>query len=92
MNRCEYDVFEQLEHLGNALAMECLNRLHQFTTIKSLEREHFDLIHCYIEALHFAGKLTSEQKNTCSQLAHTFLEQNEDLIDAARELNALAAS
>lgn len=91
VNRCAYDIFEQLGHLGNSLAEECLKRLHNYTTtIEQLDREQFDLISSYIEALYFAGELTLEQKSACSQLANRFLEQDEDLIDIARELNALS--
>lgn len=89
MGRCEYDVFEQLEPLGNALAEECLSRLYNFTTIAQLEREHFDLIYCYTEALHFAGELTPKQKYACSLLANTFLEQDKDLVDIAKSLSAI---
>lgn len=91
MDRCEYDVFEQLEHHGNTLAEECLSRLHNYTGIAKLKREHFDLIYCYIEALHFAGELTSEQKHACSQLANKFQDQSENLVDAVKELRAISA-
>lgn len=89
-DRSEYAVFQQFKHLGDSLAEECLKRLQNLAEIEQLESEHFVLIHCYIEALHFSGTLTREQKHTCSLLSSIILEKSEDLMDAARELNDLA--
>ncbi|MNI56913.1 hypothetical protein D3C73_1119440 [compost metagenome] len=85
--RSEYDVFQQLEHLGNTLADECLKQLHNLANIEELNQNESSLGYCYIEALFFSGELTPEQKNSCSQLYNIFLDKNEVYI--ARELNLL---
>lgn len=85
-NRSEIDVFLALEHFGNSLGDECLERLQHLAMMETLESEHFMLIHCYIEALHFSGQLTQVQKKVCAQLSLTFQAKNEDLWDAARIL------
>lgn len=87
--KSDLEVFIQMEHLGNALAQECIQRLKQLIDIEMIELENYYFIYYYIEALHFAGPLTEQQLEDCQQLAKRMNERGEDLEDAFRELNAV---
>lgn len=69
-NKTEIEIFLQMEHFGNTLAQECLRRLKESLKVEDLEKEDYDRICYYIEAMHFSGKLTKEQKEECSFIAN----------------------
>ncbi|MFD5017681.1 hypothetical protein ACFWMP_02125 [Paenibacillus sp. NPDC058367] len=78
-----------MEHLENALAQECIQRLYPLIDLEIIEIENYYFIYYYIEALHFAGPLTKQQLDDCKQLANRMNERGEDLEDALREINAV---
>lgn len=87
--KSDLEVFIQMEHLGNALAQECIQRLNPLIDLEIIEIENYYFIYYYIEALHFAGPLTKQQLDDCKQLANRMNERGEDLEDALREINAV---
>jgi hypothetical protein len=84
--KSDMEVFLQLEHFGNDLARECLERLKKLIHLETLERENYEQIYYYVEALHFSGKLTEEQKQDCSIIADRMNEKVGDLTETSQEL------
>jgi len=89
-NRFEMEVFVQLERFGNILAKECLEKLTGFARLDSIDMKNYKWVTFYIEALHFTGELTADQKEQCKKIAVRLAEVDRDLIDSAKELEALA--
>lgn len=87
--KSEIEVFKQLERYGNALAEECIERLIEILGSDSLERQEFNRIYFYVEALYFAGKLTEVQAEKCRLIAKRMIEKTADLKDTSAELSAL---
>ncbi|WP_165452650.1 DUF4303 domain-containing protein [Paenibacillus thalictri] len=90
--KSELEIFLQLERFGDELASECIDRLKQINYNVSLERKQFESIYFYIEALHFAGILSEEQKHNCSIVADLMSSCKNDLKEAAKELLNFARS
>ncbi len=88
--RSPYDIFLQMEYLGSALADEALQRLLLLTNRNDWTSEDYLLVNYYVEALYFAGILTSEHKQTCRLLALRFMEKHVNPIDD--EFKDLAAT
>ncbi|CAH1232547.1 hypothetical protein PAECIP111891_07037 [Paenibacillus allorhizoplanae] len=86
----EYDLFMRLECYSNSLARECLERMKKFDWNEPLERNDYELIAYYQEALHFAGELTEDQRENCIALAEQMTDSNEDLQEWANTLLAIA--
>ena len=90
-NKPEMEVFVQLEHFGNALAKECLERLSELARLDSIDMKNYKWVTFYVEALHFSGKLTTDQMEECKKIAVRLGEVDTDLVDTARELVTLAS-
>ncbi|OAB38769.1 hypothetical protein PMSD_07105 [Paenibacillus macquariensis subsp. defensor] len=88
--KSEIEVFLQMEHLGDALAQECLERINKILDVEDLERKDYNHMYFYIEALHFSGKLTEEQRKDCSIIADRMITRstdvNDSLIETSQEL------
>jgi hypothetical protein len=89
-SKSEMDVFVQLEQFGNVLAIECLDKLTELARLNSIDMKSYKWVTFYIEALHFAGKLTEDQAEQCKKIAVRLAEVDNDMIDSAKELEALA--
>ncbi|WP_059049126.1 DUF4303 domain-containing protein [Paenibacillus senegalimassiliensis] len=91
-NPSEYDLFKFMSHHGNNLAVECLQRLDKLAELEDWVIDQHHLASCYIEALHFAGKLTAPQQKQCTLLAELFIVRDEDFVFYAQELRSLSSS
>lgn len=91
-NKCEMDVFVELGRYGRGLAQECLVRLKDLTEIELMERNDYENLYFYSEALHFSGGLSSEQKEVCRQIASQLEGKSDVLKETAFELIALSNS
>ncbi|WP_182914251.1 DUF4303 domain-containing protein [Paenibacillus sp. 1011MAR3C5] len=85
------EVFVQLEHFGNELAKECLERLTALASLNSFDRKDYERLGFYIEALYFCGPLTSEQTKQCIEIGLKLTEAGDILIEYAKELEAIAS-
>jgi hypothetical protein len=86
------EIFLQLEHYGNELAMECLERLTALASLDHLESKDYERLGFYIEALYFCGPLTSNQLKQCMEIGIKLTEAGEEvLIEYAKELEAIAS-
>ncbi|OAB41718.1 DUF4303 domain-containing protein [Paenibacillus glacialis] len=83
--KSEIEVFKQMEHFGDALAQECLERIKKILDVEDLERKDYDHIYFYVEALHFSGKLTEEQLKDCSIIADRMITRSLDDDDGLKE-------
>jgi hypothetical protein len=86
----EFEIFVQMEHLGQELAEECLHRLYRLVQLKSNEREDGREIEYYLEAMHFAGELTDQHKAAARKIANTILPIDEFNKYLYRELQEFA--
>jgi len=89
-SRFEMEVFVQLERFGNVLAQECLEKLTELARLDSIDMKTYKWVTFYVEALHFTGELAEDQKEQCKKIAVRLTEVDSDLIDFAKELEALA--
>lgn len=86
------EIFLQLEHFGNELAKECLERLTALASLDHFDRKDYERLGFYIEALYFCGPLTSRQLKQCMEIGLKLTEVGEEvLIEYAKELEVIAS-
>lgn len=87
----QMEIFLQLEHFGNELAQECIERLNEMVGFESLERDDYKRIYFYVEALHYAGQLTEEQLEQCCLIARLMNEKSPTLKETSQVLINVAS-